>query len=328
MANMPEFIIAVDLGGTQTRAALCDEHGKILKRVTNPTNAPSGVEAVYQSVVTSIRQVAPDFSRVYGIGLGAPGPLDPWTGVILDAPNLGGAINFPIKTRLERDFGVPAFVGNDANLAALGEHRFGAGRGVAHLIYITISTGIGGGIIADNQLYLGWRGFAGEVGHQTIDVNGPRCNCGNVGCLEALAAGPALERAAREQLRAGRASKMREWVQGQIERVTGKIISQAAQDGDPLALEIYERAGRYYGFGLINLLHNFDTELFVIGGGVALNAWEWIYPPMIQVLDQHALTSMRQGVRVVPAQLGDDVGLLGAAALVSDHRDHFAAKGG
>jgi len=315
---MSEYIIAVDLGGTQARAALCDQQGKILKRVTNPTNAAGGVEAVYQSVVTSIRQVAPAWARVRGIGVGAPGPLDPWTGVILDAPNLGGAINFPIKTRLEHDFGVPAFVGNDANLAALGEHRFGAGRGVAHLIYITISTGIGGGIIVDHQLFLGWRGFAGEVGHQTIDVNGPRCNCGNVGCLEVLAAGPALERAAREQLRAGRESKMRALVQDDLDRITGKMISQAAREGDSLALEIYERAGRYYGFGLINLLHNFDTELFVIGGGVALNAWEWIYPPMIQVLDQHALASMRQGVRVVQAQLGDDVGLLGAAALVSD----------
>jgi glucokinase len=319
---MKDHIIAVDLGGTQARAALCDAEGKILERFAQPANAAGGVEAVYASVVDSIRHVAPDFSRVRGIGLGAPGPLDPWQGIILDAPNLGGAINFPIKARLEKDFGVTAFVGNDANLAALGEHRYGAGRGVAHMIYITISTGIGGGIIIDNQLLLGSRGFAGEVGHQTIDVNGPVCNCGNVGCLEVLAAGPALERTARESLRAGRESKMRTMANGNIDRVTGSIISRAAREGDALAKEIYERAGFYYGLGLVNLLHNFDTQLFVIGGGVALNVWDLIYPQMIATLNKHAFPSMSQGVRIVQAQLGDDVGLLGAAALVNDSMSH------
>ena len=200
---MTEQIIAVDIGGTQSRAALCDADGRILKRFAQSANAVGGAEAVYASIVGSIRRVASDYSRVCGIGLGTPGPSDPWRGVILEARNLGDMVDFPMKARLEKDFGVPAFVGNDANLAALGEHRFGAGRGVAHMIYITISTGIGGGIIIDNQLLLGWRGFAGEVGHQTIDANGPMCNCGNIGCLEALAAGPAIERTAREAQQCG-----------------------------------------------------------------------------------------------------------------------------
>ena len=315
---MNDQIVAVDLGGTQARAALCDANGKILKRVAQSANAVNGVEAVYTSVVDSVRQVAPDFSRVRGIGLGAPGPLDPWRGIILQAPNLAGMIDFPMKARLENDFGVPAFIGNDANLAALGEHRYGAGRGVAHMIYITISTGIGGGIIADNRLFLGWRGFAGEVGHQTIDANGPVCNCGNIGCLEVMAAGSALEQKAREQLRAGRESMMRAMVEGDIDQMTGAVISRAARAGDALALEIYARAGFFYGLGLVNLLHNFDTQLFVIGGGVALHAWEWIYPQMMAVLNKHAFPSMSQGVRVVQAQLGDDAGLLGAAVLVQE----------
>lgn len=315
---MAKQIIAVDLGGTQARAALCEADGKILDRFAQKANAEGGVEAVYASVADCIRHVASDFSNVRGIGLGAPGPLDPWKGIILEAPNLAGMLNFPIKARLEKDFGVPTFTGNDANLAALGEQRYGAGRGVSHMIYITISTGIGGGIIIDNTLLLGWRGFAGEVGHQTIDVNGPLCNCGNVGCLEALAAGPAIERTAREWLRAGRASNMLAMAQGEIERVTGEIISQAAQEGDALAKEIYDRAGYYIGLGLVSLLHSFDTQMFVMGGGVALHTWDLIYPRMWATLTKHAFPSMSKGVRVVPAQLGGDVVLLGAVALVND----------
>ena len=316
---MADQIIAVDLGGTQARAALCDADGKILRPpFKQSANAEGGVEAVYQSVIDSIRHVALDFSRVRGIGFGAPGPLDPWHGIILEAPNLAGMTNFPMKDRLQKDFGVPVFGGNDANLAALGEHRFGAGRGVAHMIFITISTGIGGGIIADNKLFLGWRGFAGEVGHQTIDANGPICNCGNIGCLEVMAAGPAIERDARAALRAGRQSKMNTLVGGNIDQVTGAIISQAARAGDVLANEIYDRAGFYIGLGLVSLLHNFDTQLFVIGGGVAIHAWDLIYPKMSETLTKHAFPSMSKGVRIVPAQLGDDVVLLGAAALVKE----------
>ncbi|MBI5033901.1 MAG: ROK family protein [Chloroflexi bacterium] len=315
---MTDQIIAVDLGGTQARAALCDAEGKILDRYAQSANAVAGVEAVYTSVVETIRRVATDLAQIRGIGVGVPGPVGPWQGIIHEAPNLAGMVDFPIKARLEKDFGIPTFVGNDANLAAMGEHRFGAGRGVSHMIYITISTGIGGGIIVDDQLLLGWRGFAGEVGHQTLDANGPLCNCGNIGCLEVLAAGPAIERTAREALRAGRESKMNAMVGGDVERVTGAIISRAALEGDPLAKGIYERAAFYIGLGLVSLLHNFDTQVFVIGGGVAIHAWDLIYPTMSQVLVKHAFPSMSKGVRIVPAQLGDDVVLLGAAALVNE----------
>lgn len=319
---MTDHIIAIDVGGTQARAALCDTEGKLLKRFAQSANTAGGVEAVFASIVDSVRRVAPDFSRVRGIGLGSPGPLDPWRGIILEARNLAGMIDFPIKARLEKEFGVPAFVGNDANLAALGEQRFGAGRGVKNMIYMTISTGIGGGIITDNQLFLGSRGFAGEVGHQTIDANGPPCNCGNIGCLEALAAGPALERTARDALRAGSASQMRAMVKGNLDQITGKIISQAAREGDALAKGIYERAGFYYGLGIVNLLHSFDTQLFVLGGGVAIHAWDLIYPTMMATLTKHAFPSMSKGVRIIPAQLGDDAGLLGAVALVNEQLSH------
>lgn len=312
------LVIAVDLGGTQIRVALCDARGNILNRMAQPALAAEGVEAVFARIVASIRGVTDDWSRVQGIGLGAPGPLDPWRGIVYEAPNVGGMRNFPMKARLEDEFRVPVFIGNDANLAALGEHRFGAGRGVTDMIYVTISTGIGGGIIARNRLFLGARGFAGEVGHQTIQADGPRCNCGNIGCLEALAAGPAIARDARDAIRAGRASKMGTLVNDDLKRITTAIVAQAAREGDALAREIFARAGFYIGLGLVNLQHNFDTQLFVLGGGVAIHAWDLLALPIQKTFDEYAMPSMRRGVRIVPAQLGDDAGLLGAAALVMD----------
>lgn len=312
---MKDLIVAVDLGGTNIRAARYDASGNLLKRTSRATLAEEGAEPVFSRIVLSIRQVIDDWSRVRGIGIGAPGPLDPWRGIIRSAPNLPGMIDFPLKARLEDEFHVSTFVGNDANLAALGEHRHGAGRGFPHMIYMTISTGIGGGIIADDKLFLGWRGFAGEVGHQTLEAHGPRCNCGNVGCLEQLAAGPALARSARDALVTGRTSKIHDLVNGDLEQITGREVIEAARAGDALAREILERAGFYIGLGIVSLLHNFDTPLFVLGGSVAIHAWDFLYPPILATLDEHAMPSMRQDVRVVRGELGDDVGLLGAAVL-------------
>ena len=315
---MKDMVVAVDLGGTNVRAALCNMSGQILNLVSRPTLAYEGSERVFSRISMSIREVGGDWSRVRGIGLGAPGPLDPWRGVILEAPNLPGMANFAMKEALENAFHVPAFVGNDANMAALGEHRYGAGRGVPHMVYMTISTGIGGGIIVDGKLALGWRGFAGEVGHQTLEARGPRCNCGNVGCLEVLASGPAIARDARDGLAAGRESRLRILAQGDPDHITGVMVTQAATEGDEFAREVLERAGFYVGLGIVNLLHILDTELFVLGGGVAMHAWDFLHPSILKTFDQYAMQSMRRGVRMVRAELGDDVGLVGVAALVLD----------
>jgi glucokinase len=315
---MTDFIIAVDLGATNIRTARGTPDGKLIQRMVVPTIAAEGPDRVVPRIVQAIRAVADDFKIVRGIGLCAPGPTDPWKGIVFQGANLPGWHEIPLKEKLEREFHVPAFCGNDANVAALGEQRYGAGRGAQHMIYLTISTGIGGGIIADGKLFLGSRGFAGEVGHQTIDVNGPLCNCGNIGCVEALAAGPAIERDAREAIRAGRESRIRALVGGEVQAITGAVIAQAAREGDAFALELYQRAGFYIGLALVNLLHDFDTQLFVVGGGVAIHVWDFLYPAMRATLDKHAFTSMSKGVRIIPAELGDDAGLLGSLALVID----------
>lgn len=312
-----KLIVGVDLGGTQIRAALADAQGKISQRASQPTMAEEGLEAVLRRIKGVIRQVLPaDIARVRAIGFAAPGPLDPWKGVIMDAPNLPGWKNVPLKDLMEEEFALPAFVGNDANLAALAEQRFGVGQGIADLIYLTVSTGIGGGVIMDNKLLLGAHGFAAELGHQTIEAHGPRCNCGNIGCLEALAAGPAIARNAKELIQSGVATRIADLVSGNLDKVTAKVVNQAAQEGDPVAIELFRQAGFYIGIGIVNLLHIFNPSLIIIGGSVA-KAGDLLFEPIRATVRERAMASYYwEHTPIVPAALGDDVGVLGAVALV------------
>lgn len=315
---MNELYIGVDLGGTNIRAALGAADGKILKRAEQKTLAHEGPRRVIPRIFETIRQVMEDSSRLRAIGVGSPGPLDPWRGIIIETPNLPAWNNEPLKDLLEKEFHVPAFVNNDANVAAFAEHLFGAGRGIKNLIYLTISTGIGGGIIIDGKLFVGAKGNGGEVGHQILDPAGPACNSGHPGDMEAFASGPGIARHARERLEHGAASKIRARVNGDINQVSAVDVVNAAKEGDAFALEEIRRAGFYIGVGLVNLLHLFDTELFVLGGGVAMGAGELLFEPIRATFDQYAFKSMKQGVKIIPAELGDDVGLLGAIALAAD----------
>jgi len=314
---MANYVVGVDLGGTQVRAALVDREGMIHAREKTLTLPEEGLEAVlgriYQCATRVMQSVAPE--DIQGIGIGAPGPLNPWTGVILEAPNLGGWHHVPLAHLVEEHFELPTRLGNDANLAALAERRFGAGRGSTDMIYMTISTGIGGGIIVDEELLLGARGLAGEIGHQTIEASGPRCNCGNTGCLEVLASGPAIARRTVERLRGGAASIIPALVDGDLDKITAAHVSEAASGGDSLATEMLRLAGFYIGVGIVNLIHIFNPELFVIGGGVSKSG-DLLFDAIRQVVNERTMISMREGVRIVPASLGDDVGLLGAACLL------------
>ncbi|HEY6041653.1 MAG TPA: ROK family protein [Anaerolineae bacterium] len=315
---MDHYYIGVDLGGTNIRACLATGEGKILKRAEQRTLALEGPGRVVPRIFQTIRQVMTDSMPPRAIGLDSPGPLDPWKGIIIETPNLPGWHNVPLKDLLQKEFGIPSFVNNDANVAALAEHRYGAGRAVRNLIYLTISTGIGGGIIIDGKVFVGAKGNGGEVGHQILDPNGPPCNSGHPGDLEGFAAGPSIARHAREELTKGRESKIRELVHGDISRVSAVHVVEAAREGDEFAREEIERAGFYIGLGLVNLLHMFDTELFVLGGGVIFGAGEMLFEPIRATFDKYAFKSMKQGVLIVPAALGEDVALLGSVALAVD----------
>lgn len=314
-----EQVIAVDLGGTNIRAALCDYSGQILKRVKQPTVAHEGPDAVIGRIIESIRAVMPTESCVKAVAVASPGPLNPYTGVVMYAPNLPGWLNVPLRNILRQQLELPAEIGNDANLAALGEQRWGAARSMANMVYITLSTGIGAGVILNNQLVLGLNGLATEVGHIVMDMDADWTHAGVPGSFEGLASGTAIGRLAQQKLLGGRTSRMLELAGGDISLVTAKEVSEAAQADDPLALEIVAYAARVIGLGFVNVFHLFDPSIIVVGGSVSLMG-DMLFDPIRQTVQQYVMPPYRDRP-IVRAQLGDDSGLMGAAALAFDIRE-------
>jgi len=313
---MAECYIAVDLGGTNIRAARGTADGRILARASHRTLAAEGEAAVIQRIVQAIREVWPEDGNARAIGISAPGPLDPWKGVIIYAPNLPGWRDVPLRDDIMREFHVPTRLGNDANLAALAEYRFGAGRGYDDMIYLTLSTGIGGGVICGGRLLLGAKGFAAELGHMSVDLNGPRCNCGNIGCIEAIAAGPAIAKTAVTRIQAGEHSIIPELVSGNLAAVSAETVGQAAQMGDALAVSIVLHAGRAIGAAIVNLLHAFNPGIVICGGGLT-RMGDLLMEPIRQTIVERA-SDRDYWVDIVLASLGDDVALLGALALAAE----------
>ena len=308
---MSEAIIGVDLGGTRLRAACLDRDMNIITRREVLTQAEQGPEATIERMKALIREVLPpETDTVSGIGISAPGPSNPNTGVIVAPPNLPGWHNVPLVKILQKEFGFSTYLGNDANVAALAEVARGAARDHRHAIFITISTGIGGGVVSDGRLLLGKDGLAAEAGHMMMVVDG------RVSSLEREAAGPALARQARERVTAGEASIISELVENDLSRVSGRVVGMAAERGDALALSVVQRAGRLIGLGMVTLLHLFNPEVIVIGGGVS-NLGDLLFDPMREAIEKHALDrSYWQDLKIRPAELGENVSLIGAGALV------------
>jgi glucokinase len=313
---MAEVVIGVDLGGTRIRAARLDARLTVLERVETPTLAHEGLEPTIERIKALIRQVWPAAGEtVTGIGISAPGPLNPKTGVVVAPPNLPGWHNIPLGDLLHETFHVPVYVGNDANVAALAEAVLGAGRGYRHVIYLTVSTGIGSGIIIDGEMLLGRDGLAAEAGHMVMLV-GDR-----VSTLETEAAGPDMAAQAVARIRAGEVSIISEMVDGDLDNVTGGIVGHAAQEGDALARSILARSGRLVGLGIVNLLHLFNPDIVIVGGGVT-HAGDLLFRPMRAAIEHYSIDEAywRDTLIVTPA-LGEDVSVMGAAVLA-------ATKGG
>ncbi len=311
------LFIGIDLGGTKISTALVDAAGRIIGRDYCQTQAAEGRRAVVERMVDAARRVMDEAdlapAQVTAVGVGSPGPIDSRTGVVTTPPNLPGWKNVPLKQLIEEALGITTFLENDANAAALGEHRFGAGQGVQNMIYVTASTGIGGGLILNGQLYSGTTGAAGEIGHITVLPWGPYCGCGNRGCLEALASGTAIAREGRELVRRGVPTLIAELAAGDPELVTARLVAEAADKGDIEAQEILAEAMTYLGVGMASLVNLFNPELIVIGGGLT-KMGERLFGPVRRAIERRAFPPAARAVRVVPAALGDDVGVLGAVA--------------
>ncbi|HEY42278.1 MAG TPA: ROK family protein [Dehalococcoidia bacterium] len=308
-------VLALDIGGTVIRLALVSMEGKILARKRLPTMAGEGPAPVINRMFSAMKGLLQshklDLSQLHSISIATAGVIDTDNGIITSSPNLPGWIDIPLRDTVETAYKTSTFLLNDANAAALGEHRFGAGKGSANLFYITVSTGIGGGVIIDNKLYSGTSGGAGEIGHMTIDVNGPACKCGSNGCLETLASGTAVAREAITRIRNGEKSSLAE-NRDSIENITAKDVGQAAREGDPLALAVISRAAFYLGVGLANLVNLLNPEIIIVGGGLS-KLGNLLLEPAREVVQERAFRLPAQAARIVLSRLGDDAGILGAA---------------
>ena len=315
--DLADLILGVDLGGSKILTAVINSGGEMLSRDHSPTPAQEGHEAVIESILDSahraLHHIGVGISELVAVGIGAPGLVDPEGGILFASPNLPGCRNVPLREVVEATLGRKTFLINDANAAALGEACFGVGRGARNFIYVTLSTGIGGGIFIDGELYSGAIGVAGEVGHMTIDDRGPVCSCGNRGRWETLASGTALAREARNRIKQGASTSILEYAGHDVEKVTAEVIDRAARQGDSLARELIARTGYYVGVGLANLINIFDPELIVIGGGLS-NTGDMLLEPAFKVARERAYKEAFHAVRFATAELGRDSGVLGAAA--------------
>ena len=311
---------AIDLGGTKVRAIVASLDGDVKSEDIRLSRASEGLDVTLDTMVATLvaacTAAGVTQGDLKGLGIASPGAVDAYNGVVPEAPQLTGWRDVPLTRIMEERLGVPVWLENDANAAALGENRYGAGRGTKHMIYLTVSTGVGGGIIIDGALYRGTRGAAGELGHVIIDVDGPPCGCGGHGCLESFASGTAIARRARELVNAGEAPALKALSEREGE-LTAEVVSKAAYDGDEVSRRIFHDVGTYLGVALASFVNIFNPEAILVGGGVA-RAADLFIKHSRTVMEERAMRSPLQDVRLGIAELGDRIGSLGMIARVGD----------
>ena len=309
---MQNFVVGVDLGGTKISAALSKLNGEVVSQTTVPTNANEGEIPVLNRIIESIEKVIKDSSVAYeeinGIGIGSPGPLDAEKGTIIETPNLPFK-NFNLVEPLNKKFGIPVFLDNDANVATIGEYMFGAGKGAKNVVFFTVSTGVGGGAVLNGKIYRGHTSNALEIGHMTVAPDGPRCNCGNIGCVEATSSGTAIAKRGQEALTSKVETTLRKY-----ETVTSYEVFTEAAAGDPVSKDIIDNALNYLGIAIANSVAIFDPEIIIIGGGVS-KIGDIVFDTVRKVVDKRCFKSMAASVKIVPAGLGTDAGVIVAVAL-------------
>lgn len=321
MKGLSKLLCGIDLGGTKINTGIANNKGEIISNIIIDTLAEEGQEAVIdrmiKSVYTVLERAGLKTEDLAGIGIGVPGLIDSWEGLVIEAANLPGWSNVPIVDIFAKEFDINIRLENDANAAAIGEYLFGSGKGIENFIYLTVSTGIGGGTIIDGKLYSGSNSNASEIGHSVIDFNGPKCNCGNYGCFETFASGTALARFAQNRMDAGEVTLISELAGDG--KVKAEHVFEAGEKGDRVALELIDKEAFYIGIGLVNILAFYNPERIAIGGGVS-SQWDILKDRVNKVIEERALKPNAKVCGVVKATLGKNVGLLGAAGLVMEHK--------
>jgi glucokinase len=317
---MKKFIIGIDVGGTKVAGGLVTRKGKLSHAQVVPTYADKGFDkslAQITHLIGRLVRAAGGKENVGGIGICAPGPLNPKTGVVLNPPNLPGWRDIHLTKLVEKEFGLPAKLENDANAAGLAEVLFGAAVGYRDVFYVTVSTGVGTGIIIDGKIYHGKNGIAGEGGHVSIDYRSPyHCGCGTYGCIEALAAGPGMARRARVMLEQEHSlpSVLRDLTHGHSEEISPKLIQEAASKGDRVAKTILDETGFYLGIWLAGMISLFDPDAIVIGGGVS-HIGKPLFDKIRATIPSHTINGFAAQTPVLPAKLRNNVGVYGAASV-------------
>ena len=310
-----KYVVGVDLGGTKIYTALVDLEGNIVKEKTVETLAHEGEQAVMGRIVDTINYVidGTDKDLIKSIGIGSPGPLDVKNGIIIENSNLPFK-NFAIVKTIKETYDLPTYLDNDANVATLGEFMFGAGKGTENMVFITASTGIGGGAVLNGKLFRGATGNALEVGHMTVSTEGPRCGCGNVGCAEALGSGTAIGKRAKEAVLSNVKTSLKNY-----DNVTSKEVFKEAANGDRVAKKILNTSLTYLGIAVANTITNFDPEKVVVGGGV-VNGGDIVIDTIKNVVEERCMAAFVENCTIEKAVLGGKAGVLGAAALAITER--------
>ncbi len=312
--KMDEVVAGIDIGGTKIAIAIETLAGERIAARRLPTQVKIGAYAIIENVLQSITEILEDKQvKLAAIGIGCPSPLDIEKGLVMSPSNLQDWDNFPIVKLFKKRFNVPIVLENDANTATLGEYNYGAGRGFKNIVYITVSTGVGGGIIINGEIVHGVGWGAGELGHTIVQPDGVRCNCGSIGCLETICAGVHIARRAKMRLAGGEPSLMNELVSN-INEVTAKTIVEAVRKKDKLASEIWTETCRFLAIGVANIITLIAPEAVIIGGGVA-SAGELLFAPLRSFLPQFVSMIPIDKVAVLPAELGGESGVCGALAL-------------
>jgi N-acetylglucosamine repressor len=312
------YVIGFDIGPVHMRVVMTDLKGNMIEYSKENLPVPVTNDSLLQLLKEKIQQILTIYKdeeeKFIGIGIGIHGVVDVKNGVSLYAPSLK-LRNIPIKETLEQEFGMIVSVENDARVMALGESWLGSGNGDSNVVTVNIGRGIGAGIVINGKLFYGEHFIAGEIGHMTIDIGGPICSCGNYGCLEAMAAGPAIAKRAIKEISIGKESILRSLVDNDLEKIDGKLVHEAAIQGDPLSIDILKQTGRILGIGLTNLIHIMNPKRIVLSGGVA-NAEQYIIDNIKETIKNRALTNSAKDTEISLSKLGEYGTAIGAVALI------------